>query len=124
MYYDCPACDQEDITERDHTCKDGKSGSLFDDKGRLLAQWGSAAALPDPPREDVYTYSNVLSGPRWSGLNHALKQTAYIHRLRFDEYDEDKGWLRTSVYFRVAGTLENIKAFITDMSQAVKDYNK
>lgn len=133
MNYECPTCKQEDITENDHECADGKSGTLFNNKGEVMAQWGTMMA-PDIPKinydvvkteepEPEFVYNNHIEGPNSAHLPTWVHYSAGMCNLKVIEVNSDKGWFRTSVHYKVQGTEKNYNRHMVAWNTAILGYN-
>ena len=69
----------------------------------------------------VKSYVSCL---RWAGAKKALFSLANRHGLEFKVLDEDKGWLRHTLYFEVSGETLNVADFFDDLERSVEAYNR
>jgi hypothetical protein len=68
------------------------------------------------------SWSSYAEGPRWAGLKTAIYDIAITCGLAA-EINEDKGLIRTTVYFTVRGPQEAIRRFRALLAHAINDYN-
>ena len=69
------------------------------------------------------TFSSVLQGPRWLGIESFLRNEAWTRGLEI-EAETDKGWVRESVRFRVKGDENKVREFVSEIQQAMDAYNQ
>ena len=70
------------------------------------------------------TYKNKISGFRWAGIADVIKLTALVFDLKIVEFIENKGWINTTIIFKVEGDAVNIQKFINSMNGSVEEYNR
>jgi hypothetical protein len=49
------------------------------------------------------TFKTYIAGPRWAGLKKFLYDLATMTNVELTILDQDKGWVRETVYFKIDG---------------------
>lgn len=56
-------------------------------------------------------YETWIEGPRWAGLKQFIEKAVITFKVEREYVREDKTLLRSTVYFRVSGSVERVLAF-------------
>jgi len=72
-----------------------------------------------PLDTSIASLESWIEGPRWAGIKQALEKTIIGWELERHYIREDKGWLRTTVYFKISGPRWKMEYLVDALRKAV-----
>ena len=72
-----------------------------------------------------YKVVSWLQGPRWAGGKDFLIQSAMRHGINLEILEENKGLIRTTIYYKAwSSDKDRLESWNKMIIQSVKEYNK
>lgn len=65
-----------------------------------------------------------VQGLRWSGINEFLFDVSGVYHVDLTILKEDKGILRTTIYYQVEGEEQAVQRFRAALRKTMEEYNK
>ncbi len=69
-------------------------------------------------------WKTYISAPRWAGVAVGLRKAALVLNVDLEITAEEKGWLRTTVFFTVKGPMNVLTVFKEHMTKVMREYNE
>jgi hypothetical protein len=66
---------------------------------------------------------SYIQGPRWSGIKEFVFEGATAYGLTYKTLEEDKGLLKTTIYYEVEGDEASIMLFMEELQRSIKNHN-
>jgi hypothetical protein len=72
-------------------------------------------------QENEASWQAVISGPKSLGLFEAISNYAINAGVSLDQISESKGWITSTVVFKVSGTLTKVQIFKTVLEEVFEE---
>lgn len=72
---------------------------------------------------DTIVYRDVVTGPTRARFGTFLKNELWGSTIDLVEFEEEKGWFRTTTRFAIRGRREEVKRFMDSLVETIEDYN-
>lgn len=74
--------------------------------------------------DEQISIKSHITAPRWAGMKEALFEGANSFGLEYQTLEEDKGFLRTTIYFKITGSKDMVQAFFKQLAIVVNEHNE
>ena len=65
-----------------------------------------------------------VQGLRWAGIKELLFELSTAYHVDLKILDEDKGLLRTTIFYQIEGEEQDVRKFREELRKAMEEYNK
>ena len=69
------------------------------------------------------TIKSYIEGPKWAGIASFIRKVAFHYDLEIIQLTEDKGWIRSTTFFKLGGSEENCSKAKDVIEQSLEAYN-
>lgn len=70
------------------------------------------------------TWRTYISAPRWAGVALFIRKAATVCDVSVESLSEEKGWIQSTVFFKVRGEVDKIKRFESVVRKSMEDFNR